>query len=90
MRGAARLALATGAPIIPVAIIGSERALRPGRFKIGLPRIRVLVGEPIEVPPAKPSIAAAREVTALIERSVEELRAPYGPPAHAWYPEEHP
>jgi 1-acyl-sn-glycerol-3-phosphate acyltransferase len=90
MRGAARLALTTGAPIVPIAIVGSERALRPGRFKIGLPRIRVLVGEPIEVKPAKPSIAAAREVTALVEQRVEELRAPYGPPAHAWYPEEGP
>ena len=29
-RGAARLALATGAPIVPVRIVGADRALRPG------------------------------------------------------------
>ncbi len=76
-RGAAKLALATGAPIVPVCIVGSERALRPGKFKIGFPRVVVLVGDPIEVAQAKPTLAAAKELTAQIERAVEELRAPY-------------
>ena len=88
MRGAARLALSTGTTIVPVCIIGSERALRPGKFKVGLPRIKVLVGEPIEVEQRRPTVAAAKELMARIEQAIEEARSPYGPPAHAWYPEE--
>jgi 1-acyl-sn-glycerol-3-phosphate acyltransferase len=88
MRGAARLALSTGTTIVPVCIVGSERALRPAKFKIGLPRIRVLIGEPIQVPQMRPTVAAAKELTARVEQAIEAARAPYGPPAHAWYPEE--
>jgi 1-acyl-sn-glycerol-3-phosphate acyltransferase len=84
-RGAAKLALGTGAPIIPVAIVGSERALRPGKPKLGLPRIRVHVGEPILVERGRATIAAAKGITTRIEEAVEELRAPYGPPRHAWF-----
>ena len=84
LRGAARLAFATGAPVLPVAIVNSERAIRPHRVRIGFPRIRVLVGEPIEVEPGKATVAAARELTARVEAAVEELRAPYGEPEHAW------
>lgn len=87
LRGAARLALACGATIVPVCIVGSERALRPGKFKVGLPRIRILVGEPITVEQARPTVAAAKALTQQIERAVDELRAPYGPPAHAWFPD---
>jgi 1-acyl-sn-glycerol-3-phosphate acyltransferase len=87
-RGAARLALSTGAPIVPVCIVGSERALRPGKFKLGLPRIRILVGEPIRVDPGRPTVAAARALTVRIAAAVEELRMPYGPPAHVWFPED--
>jgi 1-acyl-sn-glycerol-3-phosphate acyltransferase len=88
LRGAARLAISTGSPIIPVCIVGSEKALRPGKFKLGLPRIRILVCEPIEVGQARPTVAAAKELTARIEAAIEAARAPYGPPAHAWFPEE--
>jgi 1-acyl-sn-glycerol-3-phosphate acyltransferase len=84
LRGAARLALATGAPVLPVAIVNSERAIRPHRVRIGFPRILVLVGEPITVAPGKATVAAARELTARLESAVTELRAPYGAPAHAW------
>src|SRR5579872_5757188 len=72
LRGAARLALASGTTIVPVCIIGSERALRPAKFKLGLPRIRVLAGEPIEVAPGRPTVAAAKELTARIEQAIEE------------------
>jgi 1-acyl-sn-glycerol-3-phosphate acyltransferase len=86
-RGAAKLALRTGAPIVPVCIVGSERALRPGKPKLGRPAIRLIVGEPIAVVRSKPNLAAARDLTRLLEQAVEELRRPYGPPAHAWFPE---
>jgi 1-acyl-sn-glycerol-3-phosphate acyltransferase len=85
-RGAARLALATGTTIVPVCIIGSERALRPRKPKLGLPRIKLLVGEPIPVETTKPSVASAKALTARVEDAIEELRAPYGPPAHVWFP----
>jgi 1-acyl-sn-glycerol-3-phosphate acyltransferase len=70
-RGAARLALLTGAPIVPVRIVGTRRALSRGR--IGFPRIRVVVGEPIQVEAAKPTVAAARALTAATEAAVRSL-----------------
>jgi 1-acyl-sn-glycerol-3-phosphate acyltransferase len=85
-RGAAKLARATGATIVPACLVGTERALRPGKFKIGFPRILVLVGEPIVVEQAKPNLIDAKSITARIEAEIEALREPYGPPAHAWYP----
>jgi len=83
-RGAARLALATGAPLLPVCIVGTERALRPHRPKLGRPRIRILVSRPIEVARTRPTVAAARALTRRLEEAIAELRRPYGPPAHAW------
>jgi 1-acyl-sn-glycerol-3-phosphate acyltransferase len=70
-RGAARLALRTGAPLVPVRIVGTKRALTRGR--IGFPRIRIVVGEPIEVEPAKPTVAGARELTDVLEAAVRTL-----------------
>jgi 1-acyl-sn-glycerol-3-phosphate acyltransferase len=83
-RGAARLALVTGAPIVPVALVGTEKALRPGRFKIGLPRVHVLVGAPIPVERTAPTPDHAAALTEQIERAISALRAPFGAPAHAW------
>ena len=85
-RGAAKLAITTGATIVPACLVGTERALRPGKFKMGFPRVLILVGEPIEVEKAKPNLAAAKALTDRIEAAIEELREPHGPPAHAWYP----
>jgi 1-acyl-sn-glycerol-3-phosphate acyltransferase len=84
LRGAARLALVTGTPLVPVCLVGTERAIRPHRLRLGLPRVRVLVAPPIDVTRTPPTIAAARALTARVEAAVTELHAPYGPPAHAW------
>jgi 1-acyl-sn-glycerol-3-phosphate acyltransferase len=62
-RGAARLALATGAPLVPVRLAGTRPLPRPTR-------IRIVVAEPIQVPVARPTIAAARLLTARIEQAV--------------------
>jgi 1-acyl-sn-glycerol-3-phosphate acyltransferase len=62
-RGAARLALVTGAPIVPVGMSGT-RAL-PLRT-----RVRIVVGRPIEVSPSRPTVAAAKALTLEIERAV--------------------
>ena len=83
-KGAARLALSAGAPIVPVALINTEKALRPHRLRIGFPRVLVLAGEPIEVPRQEPTQEAVAALTARLEQAIEGLRAPFGPPAHAW------
>jgi 1-acyl-sn-glycerol-3-phosphate acyltransferase len=62
-RGAARLALATGAPVVPVRITGTRPLPLPTR-------IRMTAGEPIEVSIARPTIAAARSLTAQFEQAV--------------------
>lgn len=59
-KGAARLALETGATIVPCAITGTEKLFagplpRPGR-------VRVSFGEPIELRPAEPTPEAAAEL----------------------------
>ena len=65
-RGAARLALAHGVPLIPVRLVATRQLL---------PRkpVRVLVGDAIEVAAARPTIAAARALTARAEAAVEAL-----------------
>lgn len=72
-RGAARLALTTGAPLVPVAIVGAEKALRPGTRLPRLARVRVVVGEPIAVERATPTIPATRELTARLRDAIEAL-----------------
>lgn len=84
LRTAARLALETGAPVVPVALIGTERILRPHRFKVGLPKVRVLVARPVEVERQKPTLATAKTLTERLEEIITELRHPYGEPAHVW------
>ena len=88
LRGAARLALASGTLIVPVCIVGSEQALRPRKFKVGLPKLKVIVCEPIAVEQARPSVATAKALTAQIERVIETAREPFGPPQHVWFPDE--
>ena len=72
-RGAARLALATGASIVPVRIVGADQALRPGTRLPRRARVRVVVGAPIRVEPAQPTIAAARDLTARVRAAIAAL-----------------
>ena len=83
-RGAARLALMTGVPLVPVCLVGTERALRPRRPKLGLPKLRVLVARPIEVGGEPQTVVAAKEAMRRVEAAIAELRRPYGEPAHVW------
>lgn len=69
-RGAARLALTTGAPVFPVRLIGTRGFPYPGRSPA-----RVIVGEPISVTPAKPTVAAAKELTERLEHTIAETTA---------------
>jgi 1-acyl-sn-glycerol-3-phosphate acyltransferase len=70
-RGAAHVALVTGAPLVPVRLVGTARALSRGR--IGFPRLRVIVGEPIEVARGSEDPAAATKLTERLRVAVESL-----------------
>lgn len=72
-RGAARLALTTGAPLVPVAIVGAARVLRPGTRRVRRARVRIVIGVPIVVERAAPTIPASRELTGRIREAVESL-----------------
>ena len=65
-RGAARLALAHGAPLVPVRLVNT-RQLMPRRL------VEVRVGEPLVVERSRLTIAAARELTARARSAVDEL-----------------
>ena len=73
-RGAARLALASGAPLIPVALIGTELTLEPRTHRINLPRVRIVIGEAIPVERQESTAQAATELTARLQKAIETLR----------------
>jgi 1-acyl-sn-glycerol-3-phosphate acyltransferase len=85
-RGAARLALASGAPLVPVALIGTENTIEPRTHRIGLPRVRVVVGEPIRVERQEATEEAATDLTARLEAAIEALVAE----TRGRWPSEHP
>lgn len=69
-RGVGRLALETGAPVIPIAMIGTDRARRG--FVIRPVWIRVRCGRPLRFPTVeRPSPRLASEVTARLWPCVE-------------------
>ena len=74
-RGAARLALATGAPLIPVGLIDTELTLEPETHRIRLPRVRIVIGEPILVERQEVTEEAATTLTARLQDAIESLTA---------------
>lgn len=69
-RGVGRLALETGAPVVPVALMGTERARRG--FVIRPVWVRVRCGQPLRFPRVEhPSPRLAEEVTARLWPCVE-------------------
>jgi 1-acyl-sn-glycerol-3-phosphate acyltransferase len=70
-RGAAHVALVTGAPLVPVHLIGTARALARG--KLGFPKLRVIVGEPIEAAWDPEDRTAATKLTERLRIAVESL-----------------
>lgn len=72
-RGAARLALTTGVPLVPVAIVGAADVLRPGTRRPRLARVSVHVGAPMVVERATPTIPATWELTVRLRASIELL-----------------
>jgi len=73
-RGAARLALATGAPLVPVALIGTHLTLEPQTHRIRLPRVRIVIGEPLRMERQEPTDESATELTARLQDAIETLR----------------
>jgi len=74
-RGAARLALTTGAPLLPVALIGADAVLRPGTRLPRRARVKVVIGSPIVVHRSSPTIPATRELTERLREAVAALHA---------------
>ena len=70
-QGAAHAALMTGAPLVPVRLVGTARALSRGR--IGFPRLRVIIGEPIAVVRAPEDPAATAKLTERLRVAIESL-----------------
>ena len=69
-RGVGRLALETGAPVVPIAVLGTERARRG--LVIRPCKVRVRCGRPLTFPRVeRPSAKLATEVTARIWPCVE-------------------
>jgi 1-acyl-sn-glycerol-3-phosphate acyltransferase len=69
-RGVGRLALETGAPVVPIALMGTERARRG--FMIRPVWVRVRCGRPLRFPRVEhPSPRLAEEVTARLWPCVE-------------------
>jgi 1-acyl-sn-glycerol-3-phosphate acyltransferase len=73
-RGAARLALATGAPLVPVCLIGTELTLEPRTHRVRVPRVEIVIGEPLRVERQEPTEEAATELTARLEAAIEALK----------------
>ena len=65
-RGAARLAMSEGASLVPVGLVGTRRLPRPW----GTRRTVINVCEPIRVDQARPTVAAAKTLTAELERQI--------------------
>ena len=69
--GTALIARRTGAPIVPVAITGTERIAWPGVFfrPRSVPHVRVVVGEPFRLP------AGETANSATLRRDMDEIMA---------------
>jgi 1-acyl-sn-glycerol-3-phosphate acyltransferase len=61
----------TGAPLVPVRLVGTARALSRGR--IGFPRLRVIVGKPIDVACDQEDPDVAAKLTERLRVAVESL-----------------
>ena len=71
-RGAARLALSTGASLVPVGLSGTRGVPRPW----GRRHTVITVCEPIHVEPTKPTVAAAKQLTAVLEEQITRAAGP--------------
>lgn len=74
--GIARVALKSGIPIVPVGVIGTDRFLRADSHVPHRAKIRVRIGEPLDVSPWLDRIGdrdAEREITDEVMRRIQAL-----------------
>jgi len=71
LRGAARMALTTGAPLLPIRFLDTRKAM--GRGTIAFPPLAALIGEPIPVQRTEPTPDLARALTDRLQAAVESL-----------------
>jgi 1-acyl-sn-glycerol-3-phosphate acyltransferase len=74
--GVGFLALQSGAPVIPVAMIGTDHILPPGHQVPRPGKIEIRIGEPLEFPELRGQPAGARQrraVTDEVMRAIQEL-----------------
>jgi 1-acyl-sn-glycerol-3-phosphate acyltransferase len=77
-RGAARLALAAGTPIVPVRLVGTAAAFSLLPPRIGFPKLRVIVGPPLEVPRIEKSRRLVDRITVQLRDATERLEPRHG------------
>lgn len=73
--GAAFIALRAGVPIVPVAILGTERAMPRGASLPRLVKVTIVVGEPIDPATVAPEAGRKERVALVTARMMEEISA---------------
>lgn len=81
--GVAWLALTTGAPVLPVAMIGTDRVLPPGRSVPRVHRIGVRIGEPMRFSGDPKDARTRREVTDQVMQAIQKLSGQEYVPVYA-------
>ncbi|MFQ6059269.1 MAG: lysophospholipid acyltransferase family protein [Anaerolineae bacterium] len=79
--GVAYLALRSGAPILPIALTGTERAYAEWK-RLRRPRLTVTIGEPFTLPPYRSKGAARREQLAKATDEIMHRIAALLPPEY--------
>lgn len=81
--GVAWLALTTGAPVLPVAMIGTDRVLPPGRSVPRVRKIGMRIGEPMTFSGDPGHARTRREVTDQVMQAIQKLSGQEYVPAYA-------
>ena len=71
--GAAFIALRAGVPIVPVAILGTERAMPRGASLPRLVKVTIVVGEPIDPAAIAPDAGRKERVALVTARMMKEI-----------------
>lgn len=73
--GAAFIALRAGVPIVPIAFVGTERAMPRGASLPRLTRVTIHVGEPIDPAAVAPEAGRKERVALVTGRMMDEIAA---------------
>lgn len=74
LRGAGLIALKSGVPVVPVAIVGSEKIMADHNWRPGFPRIRAVVGEPFTIDRKRKERDEVSRATSEIMRRIAMLK----------------